>query len=497
MKCGVFKYFCKIFIIISVVLLSSCDDRIREVDELYNSLFAKLDNVSGEFCGHKYVDLGLPSGLMWATYNVGTTNPKESGNYFSWDENAQNTKNYNNLTLTNDIARSKWGGGWRMPTISEFEELSDYCKFIFVDYQGYKGVFVVSSINGNSIFMPTIDASGESGSYWSSSYYEDSKAYFAEVTDNGVLCNYVIDIRYTLCVRAVCKDTENIPSSYTVSFKTNGGVGEMTSLKVWSDDAYTMYLPSCTFTREGYYFIGWSTCADGTGALFNAGEGVYIEGGNITFYAQWSSLGDEGTHNGHEYVDLGLPSGIKWATCSVGAESPEDYGDYFAWGETSPKSKYTWDTYKYSRGSWDELTKYCDDSDCGYNGYTDSKTTLDLIDDAARANWGGIWRMPTINEYKELITYCTFNWTSLNGVKGYKVTSVSNGNSIFLPAADFRAGTPVSSSSVNSKGDYWSSSLSSDDYPYNACHLGFNSYGRVDWYNDRRDLGYTVRAVFQ
>jgi hypothetical protein len=157
-------------------------------------------------------------------------------------------------------------------------------------------------------------------------------------------------------------------------------------------------------------------------------------------------------HNGHEYVDLGLPSGLLWATCNVGAESPEDYGDYFAWGETSPKSDY--DTYKYYSSSTDELTKYCTDSDYGL---TDTKTTLDLIDDAARVNLGGSWRMPTSAEQDELREKCTWTWTTLNGIKGYKVTSKSNGNSIFLPAAGYRDGTDVYS--VGSLGDYWSSSL--------------------------------------
>lgn len=191
-------------------------------------------------------------------------------------------------------------------------------------------------------------------------------------------------------------------------------------------------------------------------------------------------------HNGHEYVDLGLPSGLLWATCNVGAESPEDYGDYFAWGETSPKSDY--DTYKYYSSSTDELTKYCTDSDYGP---TDTKTTLDLIDDAARVNLGGSWRMPTSAEQDELREKCTWTWTTLNGIKGYKVTSKSNGNSIFLPAAGYRDGADVYS--VGSLGDYWSSSLGSDS-PDGACSLGFDSDG-VNWYYDDRFYGHTVRAV--
>ncbi|MCQ2319676.1 MAG: hypothetical protein MJZ90_12290 [Bacteroidales bacterium] len=102
----------------------------------------------------------------------------------------------------------------------------------------------------------------------------------------------------------------------------------------------------------------------------------------------------------HEYVDLGLPSGLLWATCNVGADSPEDYGDYFAWGETETKSDYDWDTYKWCNGSYNTLTKYNTKSSYGT---VDNKTTLELSDDAARANWGGSWRMPTEAEFQELI----------------------------------------------------------------------------------------------
>ena len=163
------------------------------------------------------------------------------------------------------------------------------------------------------------------------------------------------------------------------------------------------------------------------------------------------------TENGHEYVDLGLPSGIKWATCNVGANSPEDYGDYFAWGETEPKDYYDdWSTYKYCNGSYDTMTKYCTDSDYGT---VDNKRTLDLEDDAANANWGGDWRMPTKAEQDELrnTDNCTWEWTTQNGVNGYKVISVRNGNSIFLPAAGYRLNGNLNN--AGNYGYYWSSSL--------------------------------------
>ena len=109
--------------------------------------------------------------------------------------------------------------------------------------------------------------------------------------------------------------------------------------------------------------------------------------------------GGGGTYNGHEYVDLGLPSGTLWATCNVGAETPEGYGDYFAWGETELKTTYNLSTYKYTNGSYDQLTKYCSNSSYGYNGFTDTLTVLLPEDDAATANWGDGWCMPTADQW--------------------------------------------------------------------------------------------------
>ena len=180
----------------------------------------------------------------------------------------------------------------------------------------------------------------------------------------------------------------------------------------------------------------------------------------------------------HKYVDLGLPSGLKWATCNVGATTPEDYGDYFAWGEVEPKEYYDWSTYKYCAGSSSTMTKYCDNSDYGKDGFVDNKTVLDPEDDAAHVNWGGAWRMPTKAEQDELRNNCTWTWTTQNGVNGYKVIG-PNGNSIFLPAAGCRF--EGSLNNAGSYGYYWSSSLNADD-PYRAYYVYFNS-DYVDWYN--------------
>lgn len=203
-------------------------------------------------------------------------------------------------------------------------------------------------------------------------------------------------------------------------------------------------------------------------------------------------------YNGHEYVDLGLPSGLKWATMNVGATTPEDYGQYFAWGETTGYGQdtndgrsFNWASYKWCNGSDDTMTKYCTLSDYGT---VDDKTTLDPEDDAAHVNWGGDWRMPTKAEQVELrnTNNCSWTWTTKNGVNGYEVTSKKNGNSIFLPASGYRGS---SLGSVGSGGYYWSSSLSTNR-SYYAYYLGFYSSNVISNATTRYS-GHAVRAVCQ
>jgi hypothetical protein len=161
----------------------------------------------------------------------------------------------------------------------------------------------------------------------------------------------------------------------------------------------------------------------------------------------------------HEYVDLGLPSGTLWATCNIGASSPEDYGYYFAWGETEPKEFYDWGNYKWFNiidSTHFELTKYCTDSDFGT---VDGKTELDPEDDAAYVNWGSSWCMPTKEQILELFSSCRAEWTTQNGVSGRLFTG-PNGNTVFFPAAGYNweevtlAGT---------YGYYWTKTLYTDD----------------------------------
>ena len=194
-------------------------------------------------------------------------------------------------------------------------------------------------------------------------------------------------------------------------------------------------------------------------------------------------------YNGNEYVDLGLPSGLKWATCNVGASQPEEYGDYFAWGETTSKDKYDWTTYKWESG---KLTKYCYDSSYGYNGFTDTKTVLDMEDDAANVNFGGSWRIPTDAEWTELRENCSWTWTTKNSVRGRLVTSNKNGLSIFLPAAGYRINR--SKSSPGFWGDYCSSSLYTTGDPSVVWGVSLGS-DRVERTIYPRYYGLSVRPV--
>ena len=183
-------------------------------------------------------------------------------------------------------------------------------------------------------------------------------------------------------------------------------------------------------------------------------------------------------------VDLGLS--VKWASCNVGATAPEEYGGYYAWGETEEKSDYSWDTYKYYNSTSTSMTKYC--TRVAY-GTVDNKTTLEPTDDVATVKWGGSWRMPTNDEQQELKNKCTWTWTTLNGVSGYRVTG-PNGNSIFLPAAGYRYGTEVYNQ--DPMGYYWPSSLDSDNY--RAYYFVFYR-GYYELFSTFRYSGFSVRPV--
>ena len=200
--------------------------------------------------------------------------------------------------------------------------------------------------------------------------------------------------------------------------------------------------------------------------------------------------GREENDNSDGWVDLGLPSGLLWAECNVGATAPEEFGDYFAWGETQAKSDYNWTTYLYSRGTFEQLTKYCYDASYGSNGFIDSLTIIVPEDDAATVHLGGGARIPTKEDWEELIENTTIKFSPLNGVACCKFTA-ANGKSIYLPGAGYRYNTDLCF--LGNDGFYWSSTLSNMN-PGVAWEYRIgpntNDVGMTD-----RSYGRSVRAV--
>ena len=210
-----------------------------------------------------------------------------------------------------------------------------------------------------------------------------------------------------------------------------------------------------------------------------------------TVYIEVPSTGGSGET--YEAVDLGLS--VKWATCNIGATNPEEYGNYYAWGEVETKEEYSWSSYTYCVDTFNKHTKYCSLSSYGNEGFTDNRVVLDSTDDAAMVNWGETWRMPSNEEFIELKEKCTWVWTSQNGVSGYKITG-ANGNSIFLPAGGYSINDETHRAGTH--GYYWANSLDVDG-PSRAYGFFFysNSVDYFDWNTSSRCEGHLIRPVCQ
>ena len=314
-----------------------------------------------------------------------------------------------------------------------------------------------------------------------------------EISSNRMVIKRDDDISvYEKVKEVIAPGTRNAKSISLDKESASIGIGETLELIASISDG----------TNAAYRNISWSSSDESIAKVSSSGVVTAMKIGTATIAATvcdksaFCMVTVNLTHNGYEYVDLGLS--VKWATMNVGATRPEEYGDYFAWGETKPKSVYTWYYYKYCNRSSDTIDKYRYDN--GYiDGFTDNKTVLDPEDDAAYVNWGGSWRMPTKAEQDELRENCTWTWyavenTEFNGVAGYKVQSKKTGYTdkwIFLPAAGYRKDSRLIL--VGDYGYYWSSSLYARQ-SYDACYLYFYP-GYVDWDYNSRCYGRSVRPV--
>lgn len=487
----------------------------------------------GTHKGHDYVDLGLS--VKWATCNVGASKPEEYGDYYAWgetetkadyswqtykfrasgntDSNIRLNKycpsnssywggtgspdNKSVLEAGDDVARIKWGGDWRMPTDGEWEELIDNCTVTWTTVNGVNGRLVTSKKPGytdKSIFLPaagyrksaSVNGAGIYGYYWSSALKAGdprhaSSVYFASGSiyyGNGYF-RY-----YGNSVRPVLEQYE--PVTGVSLDKTS------VSIPVGTEVVLTATVkPENASNKKVSWKSGDTDVAivDGNGKVTAVDRGtteitVTTDDGAKTAKCQVTV-----TMKIPDQVDLGLPSGIKWASCNLGAKNETGYGDYYSWGETDSKSTYTWGTYMWCGGTDTSLSKY---NTKGANGKVDNKTVLDATDDAAAVHLGGKWRMPTQADFQELRTNCTWSWGYVGGVRGYTVTGKNNA-SIFLPAAGFWTGG--NSTGKTNYGRYWSSSLNSD-VPEGAYGLDADDSGyQMTYFN--RFLGLPVRAVWK
>jgi hypothetical protein len=430
---------------------------------IYGSLSSfKTENIVSVTEGD-FVDMG--AGILWASANLGAKKPTEAGDRYAWGELTPKESylrdNYsyylggdyidigNSIVNTDyDVCRNKLGEGYRLPLVSELNHLFTDNSYAWTEYDGVLGVVIQSDKNGNSIFIPYVNTNSYSGYHKSEDSADGYTAHYSGKFAGfmtGELSTKTETFGEVNCLM-ICPEISSAPSN----FKYN---------QVW----YNGFL-----SRE----LGQSVRA--------------VHDADIFFTEP-------------EVVDLGLS--VKWATCNLGANSPEDAGYYFAWGETSPKSSYTWDNYSW--GTQNSITKYTS---------RDGIKTLEHDDDAAHEQLGGYWRMPTQAELRELaneawdesqqkyvsVDNCSWEWTVINGMAGCKVTSKKvgyEGNSIFIPASGHMNGMDLKD--YNSVGYLWTASKK--DMDKNASSLLF-SINRIPgpglWLSDERYHGKSIRPVY-
>lgn len=404
---------------------------------------------SGFINGHEYVDLGLPSGVLWATCNVGASDPSRYGSYYVWGVTTEQDLHYGNHpypsellekmtdisgNIQYDAARANWGANWRMPTTKEMNELVEKCTWTWTERENSRG-YQVTGPNGQSIFLP---ATG----------YKSSRAIREQNVTGRYRCS-----------------TPRFKSGEALLFTPKGlGLPKDPNSYFRNSDPNPIVLSGL----DGCSIRPVSS-GDGRQSKQHEEDATAVEAIATTTADPVGT----GTSNGHAYVDLGLSSGVKWATCNVGASSMSDNGDYYAWGETEVKEDYTKE-----------------------NGKSGGKDMRDITGnaqhDAARAKWGGRWRMPTKREIDELKNGCRWSWASHEGRKGYQVTG-PNGQSIFLPAAGYREGTEVFDTGV--RGFYWIS-MPNERHVINGQELYFES-GYCYVHAFHHSYGLPIRPVIE
>jgi len=456
-----------------------------------------------------YVDLGLPSGTLWATMNVGASSPEEYGDLFAWGEtepkseyawnNCFDTEDngstfktyYNNGGLTellseDDAASVNWGEGWQTPSMEQFQELIDpnYTTTVWTEQKGIHGRMIIGK-NSQYIFLPAAgfcwgpspSGIGSFGTYWTSSLTTNSSsdAYFMWL-DSGSLSSLYSARAQGRSIRPVVCGAKQIQI-----ISVTGIVLNYSTLSLQPDGTKQL---TATFEPEGASnkAVKW-TSSDATvatvstdGLVTAVAEGTCTitcsakDGSGVKAECQVTVVLSCPDDNHPHTIDLGLPSGTKWACCNVGASTPEEIGYITPWGETIKKSlEYSIANYKYRNIDTRKLTKYCTHSKYGHNGFTDGLTELLPEDDAATFHWGDQWRTPSAEQIEELVNNCSYEWGEQD--EGLLLTG-PNGAQMFLPAGGVCDDIVPAGRDKGEAGYYWSSSLDTDDN-YNARILYF------------------------
>ena len=463
--------------------------------------------------------------LCWADCNLGALIPEGYGEYYAWGEIEAKTSsssgsykwiNENNevikyfpsieygafgpkgipddktkLEPEDDAAHIKLGGEWRMPTIEEVNTLIKQCTRTWTTRNGVNGCEVKSTLNGNSIFLPAagewfysgIEKAGQRGTFWTSSLYEQipTCAYSFTYVDNGSSSAVYNARTLGLSIRPVL-ETSLVITSVEISKNTldlKEGVTEQLS---------------ATFTPQyaSENLVYWSSSDESIAKVDAYGRVGAVKEGVAIITAKVGDKTASCTVNvipRYPVVDLGLS--VKWAAVNVGAEYRCDPGEPFSWGEVKKKENYTWNTYMWGKGET-SLKKYITKD--GYIGEIDNKTRLELEDDAATVWMGEGWRTPTVEEWNELVSKCswTYGWLDEDNhsIQGYTVVG-PNGKSIFLPAAGGTKGEYKKSGYNN--GSYWSSDVDQDE-PFKAKELFFTNTSHYTT-SVSRFMGNAVRGV--
>ncbi len=445
------------------------------------------------------IDLGLPSGTKWACCNVGASNPIDNGSYYVWGrtEEYQTEKSLSDFTGSDiagsqyDVAHVKWGDSWVMPSYYQLKELKDECHWEYVK-DNVKGTDIgirFTGPNGGSIILPLagyclderhLNVGKQFGYYSSTQSYSYFTYYYHylrfSTTDGLSLDYYEYSIGYSVRPVSMIKTSLVYPDLQLSQTQLSIVKGKSSTVEIIAGSGkYGVTSPNSSIAIASLSgtTITISGVAEGTAKIIV--EDVQT---NQQFFID-ITVGSSSCPNNHHphLIDLGLPSGTKWACCNIGAQKPEEYGGYFAWGETSEKEYYDWSSYTHCDGS----SRTCHDI---------GKDIAGTQYDAATANWGSPWVMPSKVQMEELVKNCTSEWTTENGVNGRSFTG-PNGVSIFLPAAGYRQRGDLLS--TGACGVYWSSTLGKSD-AYDAWDLYFLS-GYVETPDDDRGYGLSVRPV--